>query len=77
MTTLLFVFVIMVLAMGAMSLGVILSNRALKGSCGGSGQDCLCEIEKRRACHALKHFDKARLAHGDGRAAVWDGPAPR
>ena len=44
-------------AMGAMAVGVILSDRKLKGSCGGTGgNDCVCEIEKRRACHAAKQM---------------------
>ena len=39
------------LAMAGMAMGVSLSNRALKGSCGGVGsKDCLCDIEKQRAC---------------------------
>ena len=58
-------------AMAAMAIGVILSNRKLHGSCGGTGKDCVCEIEKRRACHALKHFDKTGLGTGEGRAQAW------
>tara|TARA_B100000579_G_C22328023_1_gene619207 strand:- start:278 stop:523 length:246 start_codon:yes stop_codon:yes gene_type:complete len=34
-TTLLAVFVLFVLVMGAMAVGVIFSNRVIKGSCGG------------------------------------------
>ena len=46
------------IAMMAMATGVILSDRRLRGSCGGvGGDDCLCEIEKRRACHAKKQAD--------------------
>lgn len=44
------------IAMLAMATGVVLSDRRLRGSCGGvGGDDCLCEIEKRRACHEKKH----------------------
>lgn len=54
MTTLLLSISICALAMIGMAAGVILSNRKLKGSCGGPGSDdCLCEIEAQRAC-ALK-----------------------
>jgi len=38
------------LAMIAMAVGVIFSNRALKGSCGGTGVDCTCSEEVRREC---------------------------
>jgi len=33
-----------------MSVGVIFSNRRLRGSCGGTGQDCHCDDQKRKAC---------------------------
>lgn len=46
------------IAMAALATGVILSDRRLRGSCGGvGGEDCLCELEKRRACHEQKHQD--------------------
>ncbi len=46
------------IAMAALATGVILSDRRLRGSCGGvGGEDCLCELEKRRACHEKKHQD--------------------
>lgn len=38
------------LAMAAMAVGVIFSDRRLKGSCGGTGQDCTCSAEARRDC---------------------------
>ena len=42
-----FFFTIVAIAsiMFAMSLGVILTGRRLKGSCGGVGSDCECEIQ--------------------------------
>ena len=55
MTTIILGVATMATAMSAMAVGVIFSDRKLKGSCGGAGSgDCLCEIEKRRACHLLK-----------------------
>ena len=52
MATFLVTLTIFAMAMAAMAVGVIFSNRRLHGSCGGSSDDCVCEIEKRRACHA-------------------------
>lgn len=39
--------------MAAMSVGVIVSGRRLKGSCGGTGKDCTCDEEAQKSC-ALK-----------------------
>ena len=36
--------------MAAMSIGVALTGRRLRGSCGGTGKDCVCDEEARRAC---------------------------
>lgn len=66
------------IAMGAMALGVILSNRRLHGSCGGAGgDDCVCEIEKRRACHHHKHKLGADgvISTGADRAGLFGPPA--
>lgn len=55
MTTLVLATSIFALAMIGMAMGVIFSDRKLKGSCGGPGSDdCLCDIEKRRACALAK-----------------------
>ena len=75
MATMLLATVLMGGAMTAMAIGVILSNRKLHGSCGGTGKDCICEIEKRRACHALKQFKKTGLSSGDARATLWQDEA--
>jgi len=40
-------------AMAAMGIGVMVTGRRLKGSCGGTGKDCACDDEARRSC-ALK-----------------------
>jgi hypothetical protein len=39
--------------MAAMAIGVMVSGRRLKGSCGGTGTDCACDDEAQRSC-ALK-----------------------
>lgn len=46
---------LMGIMMAAMAVGVIFSNRELKGSCGGpGGADCACDKAGRpRACEAL------------------------
>lgn len=55
MATFIAVLVLTGAAMVAMAVGVILSNRELKGSCGGKGgEDCICSIEEMRACAAKK-----------------------
>jgi hypothetical protein len=43
------------LAMAAMAVGVIFSDRRLKGSCGGTGQECHCSAEVRRDCALAEH----------------------
>ncbi|MAG30212.1 MAG: hypothetical protein CL908_04860 [Deltaproteobacteria bacterium] len=40
------------LTMVAMAVGVIFSNRRLKGSCGGPDGECTCSREARRECEA-------------------------
>lgn len=50
METFLATAVIFGLAMAGMAIGVIVSNRELKGSCGGTGKACSCTEEARRDC---------------------------
>ena len=38
------------IVMTAMAVGVIFSNRQLRGSCGVTGQRCDCALAKRKIC---------------------------
>ena len=42
MTTFILTLSLVAFIMTAMAVGVIFSNRALKGSCGGTGTECAC-----------------------------------
>ena len=56
MTTVLLTIALVALVMGAMAIGVIFSDRELKGSCGGKdgADDCFCERNNLpRACEQL------------------------
>jgi hypothetical protein len=48
--TLLASFAVFLLAVGAMSIGVWIQGRQLRGSCGGSGGDCQCSPLAARRC---------------------------
>ena len=50
METILATIVLFGVAMLAMAVGVIFSNRPLKGTCGGTGKECSCSEEVRRDC---------------------------
>ncbi len=52
METILLTVLVIAAAMGAMGLGVIFSQRPLKGSCGGTGQACACSRLERMRCSA-------------------------
>ena len=54
MQTILATIVLFALAMAAMAVGVIFSNRRLHGSCGGTGRDCTCDPETREDCELRK-----------------------
>ena len=43
-------FAVLLLMVIAMAVGVIFSNRELKGSCGGTGRACTCTEKARRDC---------------------------
>ena len=55
MDTLLATIVFFAAIMGAMAVGVVFSGRRLRGSCGGTGEDCACDEEARRACALREH----------------------
>ncbi len=50
MQTFLVTALLFAIVMAAMAVGVIFSNRTLKGSCGGTGLDCTCSEEARKKC---------------------------
>jgi len=50
MKTILVTFLLFLVIMAFMSLGVFFSGRRLRGSCGGTGEDCSCEGEKKADC---------------------------
>jgi len=54
MSTLLATLALMALVMLAMAVGALFSGRRLRGSCGGSREDCECELAKRAACPRTK-----------------------
>ena len=45
MMTIVLTFVLIGLIMLAMAIGVMVSGRQLRGSCGGAGADCQCRAE--------------------------------
>jgi len=70
MSTFIVAFVVILLAVVGMSLGVLLSGRRIKGSCGGLNTikglegSCSCEspCEKRRAREEAEKLSESRLS---------------
>ena len=62
MATFFATFSIIALAMFGMALGVMISGRALKGSCGGTGEGCPCTPAEREECRREREAEEARAA---------------
>ncbi|MGR8935702.1 MAG: (Na+)-NQR maturation NqrM [Gammaproteobacteria bacterium] len=54
MTTFLITFVAMLVVVAIMAVGVIFGRHAIRGSCGGTGSDCICveKCDKRKKLEA-------------------------
>jgi len=67
-TTLMLTIAVIAMLMFAMSLGVMISNRELQGSCGGVGNSCACdEANIPRACDLVPGPGEPRkLPSADG-----------
>lgn len=51
MTTFIATFAMLAFLMAIMAVGVMVSGRRLRGSCGGvPGKECSCSVTDRRAC---------------------------
>ena len=54
MQTLIGTLIVFAAVVGAMALGVVLTGRVLRGSCGGTGEACRCSRAERRSCELAK-----------------------
>lgn len=54
MTYFLITFVFILVVIGVMAVGVMFGRRAIKGSCGGASQNCVCveKCDKRKKLEA-------------------------
>lgn len=52
--------VVFAVVVGAMALGVMATGRALRGSCGGTGEACRCSRAERRSCELAKIVRESR-----------------
>ena len=50
MLTLFITILIVTVAVFAMAIGVIFSNKELKGSCGGEDRECTCNLIQQKMC---------------------------
>lgn len=57
MQTFIATLLLMGIVAAAMAVGVIFSNRSLRGSCGGTGKDCACSDEEQKECAFKKERD--------------------
>ena len=54
MQTFLATFAVFLIAAAAMAVGVVFSNRRLRGSCGGTRPDCSCTLAEQSGCPRRK-----------------------
>ena len=54
MQTLIGTLIVFGILVGAMAFGVMITGRALRGSCGGTGEACRCSRAERRTCELAK-----------------------
>ena len=59
MPTFLAALVIFAVVLSAMSIGVILQGRRLKGSCGGLGGACTCSALAARSCPIRRERERS------------------
>lgn len=59
MATFLATLVVMGFVVLAMSLGVLVQGKRLKGSCGGADKDCTCSALEARRCKLRQQLDAA------------------
>jgi hypothetical protein len=56
MQTFLASFLLFGAIMAAMAIGVMVHGRRLRGSCGGTGADCVCDDAARETCKLKKQM---------------------
>ena len=57
MQTFLATLILFLLIAAGMAVGVIFSNRSLRGSCGGTGKDCSCSAKEQKECPYKKEHE--------------------